>query len=171
MGFLEKMVALTGKAVAWLTLLMVLLTFAIVVLRYGFDLGWIWMQESVSYMHAFVFMLVAAWALQDDGHVRVDIFYRDRSPRHQAMVNLFGTIIFLIPVCVFLLLIGWEYVMSSWKLLEKSREAGGLPLVYILKSMILLMPALLLAQAVPGLLRSVRVLRGGHKEGPGIQGA
>ena len=92
--------------------------------------------------------------------MRVDIFYRDKSPKHQALVNLGGTIIFLIPVCVFLLLIGWEYVFSSWKVLEKSREAGGLPLVYLLKSMILLMPALLLLQAVPGLVRSVAVLKG-----------
>jgi len=157
---LEKIVEVTGRAVAWLTLLMVLLTFAIVVLRYGFDLGWIWMQELVSYMHAFVFMVVAAWALQDDGHVRVDIFYRERSPRHQALVNMGGTIIFLVPGCVFLLMVGWEYVFSSWKVLEKSREAGGLPLVFLLKSLILLMPALLLLQAVSGLVRSVGVLKG-----------
>jgi TRAP-type mannitol/chloroaromatic compound transport system permease small subunit len=160
MEMLEKIVATTGRVVAWLTLAMVVLTFVIVVLRYGFDLGWIWLQESVTYMHAMVFMLAAAWTLQDDGHVRVDIFYRDRSHRHKALVNLAGTLVLLVPLCVFLLLIGWEYVFSSWKLLEKSREAGGLPLVYLLKSLILLLPALLLMQALPGLSRSVAVLRG-----------
>ncbi len=159
MGFLEKTVSLTGKAVAWLTLAMVLLTFAIVVLRYGFNLGWIWLQESVTYMHATVFMLAAAWTLQQDEHVRVDIFYRGRSARHKAIVNMAGTIVFLIPLCVFLLLIAWEYIFSSWQLLEKSREAGGLPLVFVLKSLILLLPALLLIQAVPNLLRSVSIIR------------
>ena len=138
---------------------MVLLTFAIVILRYGFNLGWIWLQESVTYFHAMVFMLAAAWTLQDDGHVRVDIFYRDRPERHQALVNLLGAIIFLVPLCVFLIIVGWEYVFSSWKLMEKSREAGGLPLVYLLKSLILLLPALLLVQAVPGLVRSVVTLK------------
>jgi len=158
---LEKLVAVTGRAVAWLTLVMVILTFAIVILRYGFDLGWIWLQEAVTYMHAMVFMLAAAWTLQDDGHVRVDIFYRDRSDRHQAIVNLAGSLLLLIPVCVFLLLIAWDYVFSSWQLLEKSREAGGLPLVYLLKSLILLLPALLLIQALIGLLRSARLLKSG----------
>jgi TRAP-type mannitol/chloroaromatic compound transport system permease small subunit len=159
MGLLEKLVSITGKVVAWLTLVMVLLTFAIVVLRYGFNLGWIWMQESVTYMHAMVFMLAAAWTLQDEGHVRVDIFYRDRSAKHQAWVNFAGTIVFLIPVCVFLVLIGWDYVSSSWRLFEGSREAGGLPLVYLLKSLIILLPALLLVQAVPNLFKSLKVIR------------
>lgn len=160
MGFLEKIVAITGKAVAWLTLVMVLLTFTVVIFRYGFSLGWIWLQELVTYMHAMVFMLVAAWTLQLDGHVRVDIFYRDRPARYQAMVNIAGSLFLLIPVCIFMLVIGWEYVFSSLKLMEKSREAGGLPLVYLLKSLILLLPALLLMQAIPGLLRSFRVIKG-----------
>ena len=165
MAILEKIVAVTGRAVAWLTLAMVALTFAVVVLRYGFNLGWIWLQESVTYMHGFVFMLAAAWTLQEDGHVRVDIFYRDRSPKYRAMVNLAGTFLFLLPVCIFMIVIGWEYVFSSWKLLEGSREAGGLPLVYLLKSMIILLPALLLMQAVPGVFKSLELM----KAGPDLQ--
>lgn len=168
LSLLEKIVELSGKAVAWLTLLMVLLTFAIVVLRYGFNLGWIWLQESLSYMHSMVFMLAAAWTLQDDGHVRVDIFYRDRSSRHRALVNFAGTIVFLIPLCLFLIIIGWEYVYSSWSLLEKSREAGGLPFVYLFKSLILLLPILLLLQAVPNLVKSFEILRKGPNDGVAI---
>lgn len=160
MKVLEKIVALSGKAVSWLTLVMVLLTVAIVIMRYGFDLGWIWLQESVTYMHAMVFMIAAAWTLQQDGHVRVDIFYRSRSSRHKAWVNLCGIILFLLPTCLFLLIVGWEYVLSSWKLQEQSREAGGLPAVYLLKTMILLMPGLLLLQAIPWLFRSVQTVRG-----------
>jgi len=158
-GFSEKAVSITGKAVSWLILVMVLATFAIVILRYGFNLGWIWLQEAVTYMHAMVFMLAAAWTLQLDGHVRVDIFYRDSSVRRQAWVNLAGSVFFLVPVCVFLLIIGWDYVFFSWTLLEKSREAGGLPAVYLLKSLILLLPFSLLMQAIPAMVRSYRTIR------------
>ena len=136
-----------GRGVSWLTLMMVLLTFGIVVLRYGFNQGWIWLQESVTYLHAIVFMVAAAWAYQTDDHVRVDIFYRGNSARYKNWVNLLGTIFFLIPFSVFLLVIGWDYVSASWSTMESSREAGGLPLVYILKSLILILPALLLLQS------------------------
>jgi len=126
---------------------MVLLTFTVVVLRYGFNLGWIWLQESLTYLHVTVFTVVAAWALQQDGHVRVDIFYAKMSGRNRALVDLLGTLLFLIPFCIFVLIIAWPYIANSWKLLESSREAGGLPLVFLLKSLIMVMPALLLGQA------------------------
>jgi TRAP-type mannitol/chloroaromatic compound transport system permease small subunit len=146
-GLAAKTVSGIGRAVSWLTLAMVVLTFAIVVLRYGLNQGWIWLQESVTYLHAMVFMIAAAWAFQEDKHVRVDIFYRDHSPRYKAWVNLLGTLIFLLPFSIFLLIIGWEYVAASWSAMESSREAGGLPLVYLLKSLILVLPALLLIQS------------------------
>ena len=144
---LRNFIALTGKTVAWLTVMMVLLTFTIVVLRYGFNLGWIWLQESLTYLHVMVFTVAAAWTLQQDGHVRVDIFYAEMSDRQRAWVDLVGTLLFLVPFCIFVLIIAWPYVANSWKLLESSREAGGLPLVFLLKSLILVMPALLLGQA------------------------
>lgn len=159
-GRLAQFVAFTGKTVAWLTLLMVLLTFLIVVLRYGFNLGWIWLQESVTYLHAVVFIMAAAWALQTDDHVRVDIYYRDRSPRQKAVVNLIGTLIFLLPFCVFVLFISWNYVAVSWAGQEGSREAGGLALVYLQKTLILLLPAMLSLQAVVTLVHSMDTLRG-----------
>ena len=141
------MIRKTGQSVAWLTLVMVVLTFSIVVFRYGLNQGWIWLQESVTYMHAAVFMLAAAWAFQADEHVRVDIFYRDKPIRHKAWVNLVGTLVFLVPFCIFLLAVGWDYVAASWSAMESSREAGGLPLVFVLKSLILTLPLLLLMQA------------------------
>ena len=157
-----------GRSVSWLTLLMVLLTFGIVLLRYGMNQGWIWLQESVTYLHALVFMVAIAWTFQTDGHVRVDIFYRERSERHKAWVNLLGTVIFLAPFCIFLIVIGWDYVAASWATMEGSREAGGLPLVYLLKSLILLMPALLLIQGFGVAKACVSTLRSGHsrKSGP-----
>ena len=137
---IARLVEVAGRAVAWLTLAMTLLTFAVVILRYGFNLGWIWLQESVTYLHAAVFMVAAAWTLQTDDHVRVDIVYRARSPRYRAAVNLAGTLLFLLPFSILLLVIGWDYVAASWATREASREAGGLPLVWLLKTLIMALP-------------------------------
>lgn len=153
-------VALTGRGASWLLPALVLITFGIVVLRYGFNLGWIWLQELVLYLHSAVFLLAAAWAFQVDEHVRVDIFYRDKSDRHKAWVNLLGTLMFVVPFSVYLILVGWDYVAASWSVLEGSREAGGLNLVFILKSLILLLPALLLLQSYDTLMRCIATLRG-----------
>lgn len=143
-----------GKGVAWLTLALVLGTAMVVLLRYAFDTGWIWMQELMTYLHAAIFMLGAAWALARDEHVRVDIFYRRRGPAFRRRVNVLGTWLLLVPVCVFILWISLDYVMASWQLLEGSREAGGLPLVYLLKTLIPLLALLLLAQGLALLARS-----------------
>ena len=88
--FLDAVSIKVGHGVSWLTLLMVLVTFVIVVMRYVFDTGLIWLQESLTWMHAAVFMLGAAYTLQQEEHVRVDIFYREMSDRRRAWVNLLG---------------------------------------------------------------------------------
>ncbi|HEB58235.1 MAG TPA: TRAP transporter small permease subunit [Gammaproteobacteria bacterium] len=157
---LTRFNAWVGRSVAWATLLMVLVTFFVVLLRYGFNLGFIAMQESIAWLHALVFLLGAAWTLGQDGHVRVDIFYRRMSPRHRHWVDLLGTLFLLVPMCVFIFVIGWDYVASSWALHEASPEAGGLPGVWLLKTLLLIMPALVLLQGLAQLLTSVLVLRG-----------
>ncbi len=161
--FLERINRAVGRVTAWLTLVMVIVTFVIVVLRYVFDFGWIWLQETVGWMHAAVFMLAAAYTLAEDAHVRVDIFYRNCSPRRRALIDTVGTLIFLVPVCGFLIWSSWDYVSVSWSIREGSREAGGLvyPFTSILKSMIPLMALLLFGQALVILAKSIRVLRAG----------
>ncbi len=149
----------TGRSVAWLTLLMVLLMFAIVVLRYGFDSGWIAMQESVSWLHATVFMLGASYALKQDSHVRVDIFYQKFSPRGQALVDLLGSLFLLLPICLFIFMASWDYVLGAWEISETSAETGGLPALYLLKTLLLIMPLLLILQALAHSLRAWLVLR------------
>jgi len=152
---------------AWLTLAMVIVTFAIVVLRYGFETGWIAMQESVTYMHALVFLMGIPYTLKHDGHVRVDIFYSKMSERGKTRVNLLGTLLLLFPVTLFIAWISWDYVMASWQLKEQSGEAGGLPWVYLLKSSILLMTLLLLIQGISQLLLNiVFLLNSDHKFDP-----
>ena len=155
-----------GRAVSWLALAMVLVTFAVVVLRYAFNLGWIAMQESVTFMHALVFMLAAAWTLRHDGHVRVDIFYREMSAKARARVDLAGTMLLLLPVSIFILVSSWDYVAASWALREGSREAGGLSGVYLLKTAIPMMAVLLIVQGLSNALRCIAVLRGETKPEP-----
>lgn len=152
-----------GRAIAWCTLGMVLITCTVVVLRYVFNLGWIALQESVTYLHALLFMLGAAYTLKHDGHVRVDIVYRKLSPRGQAWVDLAGSLLLLLPVCLFLFWVSWDYVASAWAMGEGSRETGGLPLVWLLKSAIPAMALLMLLQGIAQAMRCVLVLSG-HPE-------
>jgi TRAP-type mannitol/chloroaromatic compound transport system permease small subunit len=148
-----------GRSTAWLSIAMVLVTFAIVVFRYVFSLGWIWLQESVSYLHAFVFMLGAAYTFKHDGHVRVDIFYRYYTPRQRALVDLLGNLLLVLPVCAFIFFNSWDDVTTSWFRLEGSEETGGLDLVYVLKTCMLLMPVLVSLQGMANILRNVLILR------------
>jgi len=157
---LESLAEVTGRVIAWGTLLMVLVTFAVVVLRYALDTGWIAMQESITYLHSLVFMLGAAYTLRHQGHVRVDIFYQKFSERGRAWVNLLGTLLLLFPMMSFIVWISWEYVAESWKVMEGSREAGGLPGVFLLKTLLLLMPVAMMLQGLALLLRSLQVIRG-----------
>lgn len=156
---LELISESTGRLISWLTLFIVLVTFVVVVLRYVFDFGSIALQESISYMHAFVFMLGAAYTLKHDSHVRVDIFYRAMSPTKKAWVNLLGTLLLLFPVCLFIMYSSWDYVFTSWSQLEESGEAGGLAYVYILKTTLLLMPLLLMLQGTALALKNLMLIK------------
>jgi TRAP-type mannitol/chloroaromatic compound transport system permease small subunit len=158
---LDRFSALLGKASAWLTLFMVLTTFAVVVMRYVFDMGFIWLQESVVWMHAFVFMVGAAYTLQQEGHVRVDIFYREMTEERRAWVDFLGVLIFLLPLCAFLAWVAFDFVAVSWRLREASRESGGLPypLIPLLKSVLVVMPITVGLQGVSLLSRSIKSIR------------
>ena len=155
---IDSLTEMLGKAISWLTLLMVLTMFIIVLLRYGFNLGWVAMQESVLYLHGLVFMLGAGYTLKHDGHVRVDIFYQKFSARQKALVNFFGGLLLLMPVCIFIFIISLDYVLSSWQIMESSSEAGGLPLVYLNKSMILALTVTLILQGVAEMLRNLLLI-------------
>jgi TRAP-type mannitol/chloroaromatic compound transport system permease small subunit len=151
-----------GRAIAWLTLAMAVLTFTVVIMRYFLGAGSIALQESVTYLHALVFLLGAGYTLKHDGHVRVDIFYQRLSERGQAGVNLLGGLLFLMPVCLLILLTCWDYVAASWAIRETSDETSGLPFVYLLKSLLILMPLTLLLQAIAETARNLLVLMGAN---------
>jgi len=162
-NLLDRINTMVGRTTAWLTLFMVIVTFIVVVMRYAFDAGLIWVQESVVWMHAAVFMLGAAYTLRDEEHVRVDIFYRVMSARRKAWVDLIGVVIFLFPLCLFLAWNSFDFVAQSWRLGEVSRESGGLPYPFVpmLKSILLLMPVTVAMQGLSLFLKSLQTLRGG----------
>lgn len=149
-----------GQVCAWLTLFLVLGTAVVVVLRYGFGIGATALQEAVLYAHALVFMGAAAWTLQRNGHVRVDIFYQRFSPRYQALVEVLGTLLFLLPVCLFLGWASWDYVSNSWSTLEASSESGGLKFVYLQKSIILVLVVSLALQGIAEIIKAAYLVAG-----------
>ena len=146
--------------VAWLLILLVLMQGLVVLLRYGFSWGSIALQESVTYLHAICFMLGAAFTLQVDRHVRVDVLYRSMSLKQQALVNAVGSVLFLIPVCMFMLWTSYDYVVQAWAIKERSADSGGLSAVYLLKTLIPLLAVSLFAQALAELGRSILTLTG-----------
>ncbi|MFT4653902.1 MAG: TRAP-type mannitol/chloroaromatic compound transport system permease small subunit [Kangiellaceae bacterium] len=155
---IDKTNAFIGKAVAYCTLLMAVIMFAVVVLRYGFDLGWIAMQESITYLHAAVFLLGSAYTYQQNGHVRVDVFYRRYSVKVKHIVDLLGCLLLMLPVASYIAITCWPYVMQSWQLLEGSREPGGLPFVYILKSFMLIFAIMMVLQAISEIIKHSKSL-------------
>lgn len=173
---IEQFTDFTGKTISWFTLFMVLITFIIVVLRYGFNLGWIAMQESVLYMHGLVFLLGAAFTLKEGGHVRIDVFYQKYSTKTKALVDVLGTIFLLLPVSLFIFFISWDYVAVSWRIMEESSQPGGLPFVYISKTFLLIFSVTLILQGVAEILKNILVFKNAnsltthHETKPNIKG-
>ena len=155
---IESFIDWSGRTVSWLSLFLVLITFIVVVMRYIFDSGSIALQESTTYLHASIFLVGMAYTLQQDAHVRVDIFYARFTSQTKAWIDLFGTLFLLLPFMLFISWISWEYIVDSWSVLEGSREAGGLPGVFILKSLILVMTSLLSLQALTQVARNIQTI-------------
>lgn len=156
--FIDLVTDRFGRLIAWLGLGMAIITALVVVLRYGFNIGSILGQESVIYMHGALFLLGAAYALKTGAHVRVDIFYRNFSPRAKAWVNSLGGIVFLMPLCTFIVISSWDYVGESWSMRETSPEPGGIPAVFLLKTLIPVAAINLALQGMAEILRSALVL-------------
>jgi TRAP-type mannitol/chloroaromatic compound transport system permease small subunit len=149
-----------GRAAAWLALIIVLIQFALVLARYVFDVGSIKWTESVTYGHATLIMLAAAWTLSAGGHVRVDVFYAHASARKRAVIDLAGSIIWLIPFMLVLLWLSAPWAARSWVILERSQEVGGLPLVFLLKTLVPVFSVLMALQGIVQAIRAAAVLRG-----------
>jgi TRAP-type mannitol/chloroaromatic compound transport system permease small subunit len=155
---IDRLTTVIGRAAAWLALVIVLLQFALVVARYVLGFGSIWLTETVVYAHAALFLMAAAWTLRTGGHVRVDVFYAEASPRRQAMVDLLGGVLLLLPFMLVLLFLSVPYAARSWAILEHSRESSGLPLVFALKTLIPFFAGLMALQGLAQAIRAAQVL-------------
>jgi TRAP-type mannitol/chloroaromatic compound transport system permease small subunit len=151
---------LIGRWFRWLAVALVLVQLVVVVARYVFAYSNPMLQEAVLYTNATLFMACAGYAYWIDAHVRVDITYFSASARSRAVIDLAGIVFGLVPMCLALAWFGWPYVRASWAALEGPLFFGGIPAVYLLKTLILVFPALLVLQAMAVTLRAVAVLRG-----------
>lgn len=142
-----------GAFLGWLTLAMVLLSFVTVVSRNLFNVVWIPVQELAIYCHATALMLGMVYAWHHDRHVRVDVFYQGFSAAKKERVNFWGTCLLLLPMMGFVIWSCWQYVIDSWLRLEGSGETGGLPLMFVFKSLLLLMPISMVGYLLVSLLK------------------
>jgi TRAP-type mannitol/chloroaromatic compound transport system permease small subunit len=163
---IDRLNTAVGRVASWCALFIVLTGFAVVLMRYVLGLGSIWLQESILYAHAALFLLAAAWTLKEGGHVRVDVFYASAAPRTKAWIDLFGALFLLLPFALAIVWFSRGYVERSWAILERSRETSGLPLVFLLKTLIPAFALLLALQGMAQIIRAVAVLRGGTRASP-----
>jgi TRAP-type mannitol/chloroaromatic compound transport system permease small subunit len=163
----DRLTAAVGRAVSGCLVGMVVVQVVVVLMRYVLGVGSIWLSETIIYAHATLFMGAAAWTLQSGGHVRVDIFYGAASPRTRALIDLLGALLLLLPFVGVLAWFALPYVARSWAILERSPEASGLPLVFLLKTLILLFALLLCLQGLAQAARAWLVLTGRAHAEPG----
>ncbi len=152
---IDRYTGISGRLLSLLVVLMMLTLSTVVILRYGFNIGSIALQELATYLHGSIFMLGAGYALKQGAHVRVDIFYRKFSLRGKAWIDALGAIVFVLPFCIYVLLVSGDFVSQSWAIFEHSAEPGGLPAVFLLKTLIPLMAINLALQAIAELCRNL----------------
>jgi TRAP-type mannitol/chloroaromatic compound transport system permease small subunit len=167
---IDRLNGAVGRAAAWFGLFVVVVQFGVVVLRYAFGFGSIWLTESIIYGHAALIMLAAAWTLREGGHVRVDVFYADAAPRTQAWIDLLGALLLLLPFMLVLAWLALPYVARSWQILERSRETSGIPAVFLLKTLIPLFALMMALQGVSQAIRAFSMLRSSPVTSPGRAG-
>jgi TRAP-type mannitol/chloroaromatic compound transport system permease small subunit len=150
----DKINEFVGKNISWFIILMVIVQLAIVMSRYIYGIGFLKLQELLIYLHGSLFTLAAGYTLLKDEHVRVDLIYREASQKYKSLINIFGSLIFLIPFCLLTFSTSLPYVRRSWKILEGSPETSGLNAVFILKTVLIIFPILLLLQSFSIIIRS-----------------
>ncbi|MDP6875959.1 MAG: TRAP transporter small permease subunit [Alphaproteobacteria bacterium] len=158
--FIDLMNEKIGRSISWLALIMILVQFVVVVMRYIFGMGSIFMQESIVYMHALIFLVAAGYTLLHDGHVRVDIFYGSATPQRKALVNFLGVLVFLWPMCMLILIVSTKFITAAWAVREGSPEGSGIQAIYLLKTVIWVFAVLLILQGYSLLVNSWLVMRG-----------
>ena len=153
--FIDSINDWVGRAISWLLVVMVLNVFLVVVLRYVFGFGAIWMQELYVWSPAIVFLLGAGYTLLHKGHVRIDLIYRSASNKYKSLIDLLGSVFFALPVIYCIFIKSLPMVERSWKVLEKSAEAGGLPGLFLFKTVLLVFSLLFGIQFISLALKNI----------------
>ena len=154
-AFADRLIEALGKAVSWLSAILVVLICYDVVSRYLFNKSSVAIYELEWHIFALIFLLGAAYAFKHDRHVRVDVIYSRLSEKSKAWINLIGTVVLLLPFCVIIIKSGFDFVSNSYRLLESSADAGGLPARYLIKAAIPLGFLFVAIQAISVIFRSI----------------
>ena len=153
MNFLEKISIVSENITKYFFYIMFILVIVNILLRYIFNINFIFMQELVMYLHAFIFLFGISICLKENSHVRIDVFSNKLGAEVKKYIEILGTVFLIIPFCLFVLYESTPIVIRSWEMLESSGEPGGLPFIYILKSSIYVFASLLLIQALGRLVK------------------
>ena len=154
-SFFDLINKITGSICAFFAASMVLVVLGVVVLRYGFSISFIWMQEAYVWLHAYIFMMGSGYTYLSNEHVRIDVFYRGASVKYKSIVDILGNLFLLIPFIFVIWKFSFPFIARSWSMNEVSREVGGLPALYILKSAILIFCILLFIQSLSNIIKSI----------------
>lgn len=161
----EQVIGKISGAAGWLAgclcLLMIAVVFIDVVSRYAFDSGSIAMQELEWHLFAAVFLLGAAYTMREDANVRVDVFYTKMSPGRKAIIDILGTVFFVVPMCSLILWSAYDPVIYSYRLGEVSMDPGGLPFRFAFKALLPIGYFLVMLQSLAVISKNIRILLAG----------
>jgi len=155
---IESIIRWIGENSSYINVILVMIICIDVFMRYILNTTQTWVIELEWHLFALIFLLGASYTLQEDQHVRVDLFYADRSNKSKAWINLAGTLLFLVPWCLILINSSFNYATNSWMMNEGSPNPGGLPARYIIKYCMTFGFVLLLLQGIAVIYRSVQTI-------------
>ena len=156
---IDKLTDNIAKGLLYILIALILLVFSTVFFRYVFNMSYIIIQEIIMYLHALIFMFGISYALKENSHVKIDVLYNTLNKRIQRVISIAGLVSFILPTALFIIYISIDMVTQSWVILEGSSEAGGLNLVFILKSLIPISGVLIFLQGISELIKHIRVSR------------
>ena len=156
---IDKLTDNIANGLLYILIALILLVFSTVFFRYVFNMSYIIIQEIIMYLHALIFMFGISYALKENSHVKIDVLYNSLNKRTQRVISIAGLVSFILPTALFIIYISIDMVTQSWMILEGSSEAGGLDLVFILKSLIPISGVLIFLQGISELIKHIRVSR------------
>ena len=156
---IDKLTDNIANGLLYILIALILLVFFTVFFRYVFNMSYIIIQEIIMYLHALIFMFGISYALKENSHVKIDVLYNTLNKRIQKVISITGLVSFILPTALFIIYISIDMVTQSWVIFEGSSEAGGLNLVFILKSLIPISGVLIFLQGISELIKHIRVSR------------